>query len=176
MRLVLAGPDPASVQDDPEGREVLEDLSRAYLDLPAALQEDIALVALPMEDSDQNALMVNALQRASTVVVQNSLREGFGLTVTEAMWKRIPVLSNRQACGPRHQVRDRMDGALVGDPTDVPALAQAMDEMLALPRKREEWGRNAQRHVHDHFLLFTQLRAWIDLLADVVDGVAPLGG
>ena len=90
VRLVLAGPDPASIQDDPEGKEVLEELHAAYLELDPALQDDVALVTLPMSSARHNALIVNALQRASSVVVQNSLREGFGLTVTEAMWKRVP--------------------------------------------------------------------------------------
>lgn len=105
-RLVLGGPDPASVADDPEGSEVLDELIRIYGELPDFVQRDIALVALPMNDPRQNALMVNALQRTSSIVAQNSLREGFGLTVTEAMWKHIPVLTNRRACGPRQQVRD----------------------------------------------------------------------
>jgi trehalose synthase len=57
-----------------------------------------------MHSVEENALMVNALQRTSTIVVQNSLREGRGLTIAEAMWKRIPVLINSRACGPRQQV------------------------------------------------------------------------
>jgi trehalose synthase len=75
VRLVLAGPDPASIQDDPEGRQVIEDLHRAYLALSPEMQDDIAVVTLPMTSRRENALIVNALQRASTIVVQNSLRE-----------------------------------------------------------------------------------------------------
>lgn len=170
VRLVLAGPDPGGVEDDPEGREVLDDLVARYLDLPEVVQRDVALLALPMEDPNQNALMVNALQRAASLVAQNSPREGFGLTVTEAMWKRVAVLSNRRACGPRHQIRHDEDGWLIGDPEDVDELADALDTMLAAPARREEWGRNAQRRVHECFLIFAALRSWLRLLAEVADG------
>lgn len=164
VRLVLAGPDPASIQDDPEGREVVEELHDAYLALPPELQDDIAVVTLPMSSRRQNALIVNALQRASTLVVQNSLREGFGLTITEAMWKRIPVLTNTRACGPRHQVRDGVDGCLVGDPEDPEELATAMSAMLGDHRNREAWGRNAQRRVHSEYLVLDQVSGWLKLL------------
>jgi trehalose synthase len=122
-----------------------------------------------MESRKYNALMVNALQRASTVVVQNSIREGFGLTITEAMWKRIPVLANTRATGPREQVRDGIDGVLIGDPEDADALADALDRMLADPLLLDLYGQNAHRRVRDEFLIFRQLHGWLDLL----DRVAP---
>jgi trehalose synthase len=131
VRLVLAGPDPASVADDPEGREVMDELRALFVELPDRIQRDIALVALPMSDRNQNALMVNAIQRASSVVVQNSIREGFGLTITEAMWKQIPVLSNSRAAGPRQQIRDGLDGRLIEDPENDEELAAAIDALLA---------------------------------------------
>jgi trehalose synthase len=172
-RLLLAGPDPASIQDDPEGREVLESLRGAYLDLDPAVQDDVAVVTLPMASLYENNLMVNAIQRASTVVVQNSLREGFGLTITEAMWKRLPVLSNRRACGPRQQIRDGIDGCLIDDPEDVDALASTIDAMLADPAARQRWGRTAQRRAHDEFLIFSQLASWLAVWTDVV-GARPI--
>lgn len=162
-RLILAGPDPDSVADDPEGREVLDELRTAYLDCDAEIRSDIALLALPMHDPAVNALIVNALQRVSTVAVQNSLREGFGLTITEAMWKGVPVLSNSMACGPRQQIRDNVDGRLIGDPEDIDAIADALHAMLSTDQL-DEWGRNAQQHVHEHFLIYSQLRHWVRLL------------
>lgn len=167
VRLVLAGPDPESIQDDPEAVETLDELCAAFRDLESGAQADIALVTLPMASIDENWIMVNALQRASTIVIQNSIREGFGLTVTEAMWKRVPVLTNSFACGPRQQVRDRLDGRLISDPTNVEELAMALDEMLGDSEGREAWGRTAQRHVHDRFLCFSQLRSWVDLFSRV---------
>lgn len=164
VRLVLAGPDPASIQDDPEAIDVFEELKAAYRELEPPVQDDVAIVALPMESRVENALMVNALQRASSIVVQNSLREGFGLTITEAMWKHVPILSNARACGPRQQVRDGLDGRLVEDPEDVVALADAIAEMLADPAARDDMGRSAQRRAHQEFLVFSQLRSWLGLL------------
>jgi trehalose synthase len=165
VRLVLAGPDPRSIQDDPEAGQVLEDLCSAYLALEPELQQDVVLLTLPMANRKHNALMVNALQRSSTIVVQNSLREGFGLTATEAMWKRIPVLGTH-ACGLRQQIRDGLDGRLVSDPENPDELAEVLNRMLADPVARDRWARQAQRRVHDEFLIFSQLRRWLDVLSD----------
>ncbi|MGA7615897.1 MAG: glycosyltransferase [Thermoanaerobaculia bacterium] len=165
-RLVLAGPDPESVTDDPEGREVLEELKAKYVALPPDLQQDIALVALPMGSRKQNALMVNAIQRCATVMVQNSLQEGFGLTVTEALWKRSAVVGSR-AVGIRQQIRDGVDGKLVGDPSNAEEIAQALDEVLRDPKQRESFGASGQRRVYDEFLVFSQLRRWFRIFGDL---------
>lgn len=166
VRLVLAGPDADSVRDDPEAQDVLETICRRYLTLPRELHEDIAVLQLPMVSTKENALMVNALQRCSTVVAQCSLREGFGLTVTEAMWKGIAVLGS-SACGIRHQIEDRVHGRRVADPRDAEELAGALAEMLNQPYEREHWGARARRRVHDEFLVFAQVRRWLELLASV---------
>jgi trehalose synthase len=167
VRLVLAGPEAEAIQDDPESKEVLEELRGVYVSLHPAIQDDIAIVTLPMHSQEQNALLVNALQRASSLVVQNSLREGFGLTIAEAMWKRVPVLSNSRSVGPRTQIRDRLDGRLIEDPSDPSQLEHAINEMLSLPEARQEWGRNGQRRVHELFLATGQLRSWGGLLGRV---------
>jgi trehalose synthase len=166
VRLVLAGPDPSSIQDDPEGLVVLKSLRSRYMRLEPDIREDVALLALPMGSRKANALMVNALQSCSDVVAQNSLREGFGLTVTEAMWKRTPVLASARACGLRLQVRDGVDGVLVSNPEDAEELAEAMHGMLADDDQLETWGNNAQRRVYDEFLIFGELHRWLELLAD----------
>jgi trehalose synthase len=166
-RLVLAGPDPDSIQDDPGAREVLATLRGEYAALPAPIQHDIAIVTLPMRSREQNALLVNALQRASSVIVQNSLREGFGLTIAEAMWKRIPVLTNSQACGPRTQARDGLDGRLIDDPTNVQEIQRVITGMLSAPEQWEHWGRNGQRRVHELFLVTSQLRQWAHLFTQI---------
>jgi trehalose synthase len=163
-RLVLAGPDPASIQDDPEGQEVLESLSAIYLGLPPEIQRDVALLTLPMQSRKQNALMVNALQRCSTIIVQNSIREGFGLTATEAMWKCVPVLGTR-ASGLRQQIRSGIDGILTQDASDPDEVARRLDEALCDLSNRDLMARSAQRRVHDHFLIFTQLCEWLRVLS-----------
>lgn len=168
VRLVLAGPDPASIPDDPEAHGVLAELTALYLALPDELQQDVALLSLPMASAQENALIVNALQRASTVVVQNSLREGFGLTVAEAMWKRAAVLGSA-ACGIRQQIRAGIDGCLVREPENTEAVAEALDEMLADAPRRTVWGRNAERRVVDNFLVFSQAAHWLRLLERLVE-------
>jgi trehalose synthase len=175
VQLVLAGPDPTAIQDDPEAREVLDELRSAYRALSPALQETVAIILLPMHSLEENALMVNALQRASTIVAQNSLREGFGLTIAEAMWKRVPILTNSRACGPRQQVRDGLDGRLVDDPEDRGELERALADMLADPARLERWGHSAQRRVHEHFLVFDQLRGWGRLFGTLVSRPEPKG-
>jgi trehalose synthase len=175
VRLVLAGPDPAGVADDPEAADVLHELRAVYSGLHPAVQDDIALVVLPMRSVEENALMVNALQRASILVVQNSLREGFGLTIAEAMWKRVPVLSNSRACGPRQQIRDGVDGRLIRDPEDETELRLAIDDLLASPDRLRRMGWMAQRRVHDNFLVLDQLRSWGRLLEAAVGPHATAG-
>jgi trehalose synthase len=176
-RLVLAGPDPSGVADDPEGAEVFAELRAAYLGLAPADREDVALLVLPMESRKRNALIVNALQRCASVVVQNSLREGFGLTVAEAMWKRHAVVGT-QAVGIRTQVRDRIDGLLTRDPTNADEIAANVAALLTAPSMRYEMGSHALRRVHEHFLIFAQLSHYLSLFSRVLraaPGAGPRG-
>lgn len=169
VRLVLAGPDPASVQDDPEGLAVFDDLCARWHALEPELQRDVALLSLPMGSRKANALMVNALQRCSTVVAQNSLQEGFGLTATEPMWKGVAVMGT-PAVGLRAQVVDGETGRLVADAASPEAVAETLGAMLAEAKAREVWGLNAQRRVYEHFLVFTQVRRWLDVLSTCCAG------
>lgn len=167
-RLVLAGPDPDSVSDDPEGQEVFREICRRWQALPAEIQRDIAVITLPMASRHNNALMVNALQRCASIVAQNSRREGFGLTVTEGMWKRAPILGTH-AAGIREQVTNGEQGRLLPK-SDVPeAIAQTIHEMLRAEGKREEWARNARRRVSERYLIFTQVRRWLEVLIQTVE-------
>jgi trehalose synthase len=163
-RLVLAGPDPSSIQDDPEGQEVLAELTRLYDSLSAEHRQDVVLLSLPMVSAKENALLVNALQRSATVVVQNSIQEGFGLTATEAMWKGVPFVGTH-ACGLRAQVRDGVDGILTKNPEDPVEISHNIDLLLRDPKRREVMGRAAQRRVLAHLLIFKQLSDWLEMLA-----------
>ncbi|HHP7241770.1 MAG TPA: glycosyltransferase [Cyclobacteriaceae bacterium] len=167
IRLVLAGPDPSSVKDDPEGQHVLTELINFYTLLDESIARDIAILLLPMESPQENALIVNALQRCSTIVAQNSLQEGFGLTVTEAMWKITPILGS-MACGLRHQIRNGVDGQLVKDAEDTESLAQTISDMIREPIQLENQGYSAQRRAIDEFLVFSQLMKWGDTLAKLL--------
>jgi trehalose synthase len=99
--------------------------------------------------------------------VQNSLEEGFGLTVTEAMWKARPVLGSG-AAGIRAQVRDGVEGRLVHDPEDRAALAGVLAEMLRDAKARETWGFNARYRVTAEFHLLHKVTAWLALYRQLV--------
>ena len=92
--LVLAGPVVTAVADDPEGGEILQECWRQWRQLPHAIRSRVQLVCIPMHDLDENAVIVNALQRHAAIVSQKSLAEGFGLTVAEAMLKGTPVVAS----------------------------------------------------------------------------------
>ncbi|WP_026379434.1 glycosyltransferase [Afifella pfennigii] len=168
-RLVLAGPDPASVTDDPEGLEALDEIRAAYCGLAPDVQRAIAVISLPMASKRHNALLVNALQRCSDVVVQNSLQEGFGLTVTEAMWKHAAILGS-SAAGLRQQIRPDLDGCLIKNPQDPHEIALALTDLLQDQERREAFGSNAQRRVHTDFLVFSHIRSWLRVIASTLEG------
>ena len=109
---------------------------------------------------------MNALQRYSVIVVQNSIQEGFGLTATEAMWKRTPVLVSG-AAGLKFQVNHGETGSINPDPTDIPRLAAAMEYMLSHQKELDKWGFNAQTRVVERFTLFSQIESWLRLLSAV---------
>ena len=164
LRLVLAGPETAAVADDPEAKDVLERLCTTYANLDPSIQKDVVLLSLPMASRTENALMVSALQKCATVVVQNSIQEGFGLTATEPMWKGTPTLVS-SACGLRQQVVPGEHGLMIEDSSDPMSVADTLNRLLAHPAKRAEMARNAQRRVRDDFLVFTQLRRYLEVLA-----------
>ncbi|WP_435623117.1 glycosyltransferase [Flagellimonas sp.] len=164
--LVMGGPDPAFVSDDPEGKAVLEELTEAYQKLDRDMQNDIAILLLPLDNPKENALIVNALQRASSIIVQNSIQEGFGLTATEGMWKRKPLLVSA-AAGLKFQVEHQKTGLINEDPTDIESLSKALAYMLNHPKERDKWGFNGQSRVIQHFTLFSQLIAWLQVFAKV---------
>ena len=161
---MLAGPDPAGVADDPEAGETLAELCHRWKELPAELQRDIALLKLPMVSTKENAFMVNALQRCSTIVVQNSIREGFGLTVAEAMWKARPVMGGATP-GINAQIVDGT-GRVVDDPENPDAIANTLDEMFTVGNQIEAWGRNARQRITREFLVFSEARLWLQRLTE----------
>jgi trehalose synthase len=162
--LVLAGPDVAAVADDPEGAEVLAEVDAVWHSLPRAVRRRVHLALLPMEDSDENAVIVNALQRRADVVVQKSLAEGFGLTVSEA--KGRPMVASSVG-GIQDQIEDGRTGWLVG-PTDLAAFGARVSAMLADPHAAERIGEAAQARVRDQFLGPRHLGQYVDLLGRVL--------
>src|ERR1700730_8965277 len=164
--LVLAGPEVSHVSDDPEGLQVLEEMRTAWRALPAALADRVHLAALQMDDPEENAVMVNALQRRATVVVQKSLPEGFGLTVAEAMWKARPVVASALG-GICDQIEDGVSGILI-DPRDLRAFGSAVVRLLSDDAVASAMGRAAQERVRTHFLGSRHLRQYLDLLTHLL--------
>ena len=162
-QLVLAGPDVSGVTDDPEGGIVLEELKAEWAAFPEHLRSRMHLATLPMDDVAENAAIVNALQRHAGVIVQKSLREGFGLTLTEAMWKSRPVIASRVG-GLQDQVRHGEDGLLLDDPTDVEALGEALCRVMQDEALAEKLGANARERVRADFLGIRHLAQYHDLL------------
>jgi trehalose synthase len=143
-RLVLLG---NFATDDPEGAKIFESLR--------ACQEERILI---LTSGDDTAL-VNALQRRAAVVLQKSLREGFGLTVAEAMWKGTPVIGGNVG-GIRYQIEDGVNGFLV---SSVEEAAERMVQLLKDKKLREEMGRKSRQTVGERFLLTRYLEQYLDL-------------
>lgn len=165
--LVLAGPAVEAVSDDPEGADVLEEVRATHSQMSPEIRDRIRLAALPMGDSEENAAIVNALQRRSNVVVQKSLAEGFGLTVAEAMWKARPVVASRIG-GIQDQIVDGVSGALVSDARDLAEYGAAVTKLLADPEHAERMGIEAMDRVRTEFLGPRHLLQYISLLSKLM--------
>jgi trehalose synthase len=163
--LMLAGPMPGAVADDPEAATVREEVHDLWQSLPAVDRERVHLANLPADDVDENATIVNALQRHADVVVQKSLAEGFGLTVTEAMWKGRALVAAGVG-GIRDQIEDGVSGILV-DPRDLTAFGNAIGSLLADPSLASGLGAAAERRVRERYLAPQYLGAYLQLFAEL---------
>jgi len=144
-RLVLAG---GTASDDPESDRVLTKVKERAGDNP-----DIHILLIP-PSSD---IEINALQRASTVVVQKSLKEGFGLTVSEALWKAKPVVASAVGGIPL-QVKNRFTGLLSHG---IEGTAYAIRQLLTNPQYARWLGENGREHVRQNFLITRHLRDYV---------------
>lgn len=165
--LVLAGPVVSAVADDPEGGEVLQDCWNAWRQLPHAVRSRVQLVCLPMHDLDENAAIVNALQRHAAVVTQKSLAEGFGLTVAEAMLKGTPVVASAVG-GIVDQVIDGETGLLVKDPTDLEEFGEMLCRLLDDPELQKRLGEQGRVRATATHLGDTHLQKWLAVTRDLV--------
>ena len=164
--LALVGPAADGVSDDPEGAQVLGECVVAWQALPREARRRIRLVTLPIDDVDENAAMVNAIQRHAAVIVQKSLAEGFGLTVSEGMWKGRPVVASAVG-GIVDQVAPGT-GVLLSDPTDLKAFGDALVTLLLDPTDAAATGARAHRYVRDNFLGDRHLLQYAALLQQLV--------
>jgi trehalose synthase len=153
-QLLLAG---SMATDDPEGFRVWEETEEAR-----AGDRDIHLLS---NLHQVGAVQINAFQRISDVMVQKSLREGFGLTVSEALWKGRPVVGGR-AGGIKLQIREGFDGYLVDD---VESCARRIIDLLADPVGADAMGSQGREHVRQNFLSTRELQDWLQLMGDLRD-------
>jgi trehalose synthase len=167
--VVVAGPAVDAVTDDPEGVQVLHDAIAARSQLPDEVRRRIHLATLPMDDLDENAVMVNALQRHARVVVQKSIAEGFGLTVAEAMWKGRPVVASRVG-GIEDQIVPGESGVLLDDARDLAAFGREITDLLMDPQRAEEIGRAARERVRDRFLSARSLLDYLAVIRRILQG------
>lgn len=143
-RLVLAG---GTASDDPEGMQVLAEVREA-----AGKDRDIHILLMPQNDLD-----VNALQRGSTVILQKSLREGFGLTISEALWKAKPVVASHVGGIPL-QIKNKYSGLLC---RSVDGAAFAVKQLLNNPGYARKLGENGREHIRNNFLLTRHLKDYL---------------
>lgn len=165
--LVLAGPVVSAVADDPEGGEVLQECWSQWRQLPHADRSRVQLVCLPMHDLEENAAIVNALQRHATIVSQKSLAEGFGLTVAEAMLKGTPVVASAVG-GIVNQIVDGQTGRLIADPADLQAYGDAVRGLLDDPELAERLGAAGRARALEMHLGDTHLNQWLHVLDAVL--------
>lgn len=160
--LLLAGPDANQVADDPEAVAVLAEVRERWRRLPPPARARVHLACLPLTSPDENDAMVNAIQRQAAVVVKKSLQEGFGLGVTEAMWKARPVVASAVG-GHLEQIRHRRCGLLVEDPSDGGAFGDAIVELLRDPPLAARLGQAGRERVRALFLNDRHFVRWVEV-------------
>jgi trehalose synthase len=153
LQLILVG---GGATDDPEGTAVLKEVEEVSLDEPDIFVLNIAA------DAHRT---INALQRAATIVIQKSIKEGFGLTVTEALFKAKPVIAGNTG-GIRIQVIDRHTGLLVNTPE---GAAMAIGLLLENTKLAQTLGQTGQKHVIENFLMDRELREYLSMMASLHD-------
>ena len=153
-QLVLAG---GGAADDPEGREVLAEVREM-----AGKDPDIHILDLP----PWSALEINALQRASTVIIQKSLREGFGLTVTEGLWKKKPVVASAVGGIPT-QIIHKHTGLLT---YSVEGTAYQIRFLLSNPAIAQRLGEQGREHVRENFIIVTNVRRYLTMFLHFIKG------
>jgi trehalose synthase len=155
-RLILCG---SMAGDDPEGIEIFENVEREASDLIE--KGDVILLNF------DNNILVNILQRISDVIIQKSIREGFGLTITEALWKETLVVASNVGGIPL-QITDGEDGFLF-EPNDLDGFAKKIIEILKDPEAYKEVGKKGKEKVRNNFLITRLLGDYLDLLNETLD-------
>ena len=145
--------------DDPQGIEIYSKVRNKAKKLIE--KGDVIFVI------GNNDILVNAIQRFSTVIIQKSIKEGFGLSVTEALWKAKPVVASNVG-GIPYQIKDGLTGFLV-DPYDVEGTADKVVRLLQDPSLAREIGKKAKEHVRKNFLITRLISDHLDLITDILN-------
>lgn len=167
VHLLLVGPRPSAPEHD--STEVLDEVCHVVDGLAPATQSRVHIAALPTDDADEGAHLINAIQRRSTIVVQKSLAEGFGLAIAEAMWKGKPVVASAVG-GLQDQIEDETNGLLVADPSDHSAFMKQICRLLDNTQFASQLGSRAHESVRAHYLGDRHLLQFADLLLDLAPG------
>ena len=154
-RLVLCG---NMATDDPEGYKIYRKVERKAKSLIE--KGDVILI------TSENNILVNVLQRVSSVIIQKSIREGFGLTVTEALWKGTPVVASNIG-GIKLQIKDGINGFLL-DPHDIDGFAKRVIQILKDKELAARIGSKGKESVRKNFLITRLLIQYLDLLREVL--------
>ncbi|MBN3039165.1 MAG: glycosyltransferase [Candidatus Omnitrophica bacterium] len=144
--------------DDPEGMEIYERMHKKARNLVE--RGDVLFVV------GNHDLLVNAIQRFSDVIIQKSVKEGFALTVTEALWKGKPVVAGNVG-GIPYQIKDGRNGFLV-DPHDYKTCAERVVRLLQEPKLAKDMGKRAKEYVRENFLTTRLLKNYLDLFSEVL--------
>lgn len=154
-QLILCG---SMASDDPEGIEIYQEVIQKSEELTN--NGDVILLTL------ESNILVNVLQRASSVIIQKSLREGFGLTVTEALWKGTPVVASNIGGIPL-QIKNGKNGFLV-DPQDIDGFAKRIIELLKNPEMAKKIGEQGRETVREKFLITRILSDYLDVFNEIL--------
>jgi trehalose synthase len=165
VHVVLAGTEPTEIPDDLEGLDVRAEVRDVLAGLSEADRARVHLVNISLKQPERNALVVNALQRRADVVLQKSLQEGFGLTVTEAMVKGCAVVAS-EVGGLRQQITDGYNGLLV-DPADLDGVRAALSRLLDDPALRRELGERARTGVLERYTMRRFVEDYLKVIAGV---------
>ena len=164
--LLLAGPSVSGVTDDPEGAVVFAECLAEWHLLPSRARERVLLVTLPLDAVEENAAMVNAIQRRATIIVQKSLAEGFGLTVAEGMWKGRPVIGS--AVGGIVDQIAKGTGILLADPRDLAKFGSDVKWLLDHREAAERMGAAGKAYTREHFIGDMHLLRWAEVIVAVL--------
>ena len=143
--------------DDPEGIFVYDSLRKKY-----GQRKDLSLIV----NADRNDFLVNALQRQAKVIIQKSLKEGFGLTVTEALYKGTPVVGSKVG-GIIRQIKPGFNGFL-HQPSDYKSFSNSIIKIFNNPNLRQELGNNGRQYVIDNFLITRLILDWLSLFEKIL--------